>query len=393
MQQRLNITKKKSKVPKVFINVEYQRLLVVNGIYNQYKHLIPPKINSNATFMHEWTNIISRFLLTMSNYKPNLQPRKDPVLVNVATDHSIYKKLSDEIIEKKMYNRNKISMIIIKIKEMIEKFIRSIKYYQTQKFVPVYDKESNIFSYGDYTKQIPIIKANILFKILKQNGVNPTEHVKLITQMLIRYDSLLPSGLQMGMHPSIYKRFNELYGFDCEGFASPINSIMIKVNPKNKFCSLFKDTDHYFNSMGSFFDLANEANNVNNVMTEGNIIVHPPFTEEIIDKSGNHTLKMIENAEKQNKKLRCMFISTYWKDMPIFDSIIKSKYCKFHNEYKKNTFAVEISYKDSDKNLFIKGNYVLFIAVLESYPSDTDFSAIDSVVYASVNNGVFENDI
>lgn len=374
-------TKKKNKNNKVFINVEYQRWLVITNIYNQYKHLIPPKVNNNAAFMHEWTNIISRFLLTMSNYK---HLRKDPVFVNVAADHDIYAKLSDEIIEKKMYNSNKINMVIAKIRDMIEKFIRAIKYYQTQKFTASYDKNRNIFSYGEYRKQLPIIKANILFKILKMNGFPATDHIKLITQMLIRYDSMLPSGLQMGMHPYIYKQLNKLYGFNCEGFASPINSIMIKVNSKNKFCSLFKDTDHYFNSMGSFFDLN---------MTEGNIIIHPPFTEKLIDKSGEHTLEMLENAAKLGTKLRCMFISTYWKDMPIFDKLIKSPYYRFHNEYNKNTFAVEISYKDSDKNIFIKGNYILFIAVLESYDSGVKFDEIDDIVTDSINDDTFQSDI
>jgi hypothetical protein len=195
---------------------------------------------------------------------------------------------------------------------------------------------------------------------------------------------MLPSGLQMGMHPYIYKQLNKLYGFDREGFASPINSIMIKVNSKNKFCSLFKDTDHYFNSMGSFFDLN---------MTEGNIIIHPPFTEKLINKSGIHTLEMLDNAQKLGTKLRCMFISTYWKDMPIFDKLIKSSYYRFHNEYSKNTFAVEISYKDSDKNIFIKGNYILFIAVLESYDSGVKFDEINNVVTDSINDGIFQNDI
>lgn len=374
-------SKHKNRYDKVFINVEYQRWLVINSIFNQYKYLIPSKVTNNAAFMHEWTNIISRFFLTMANFK---QLRKDPVLVNVATSHNIYTKLSDEIIEKKLYNRNKIDFVLTKIHDMIEKFLKNIRYYQIQKFTASYDKKNNIFTYGEYMKQLPIIKANILFKILKNNGVNVLEHVKIITQMLIRYDSMLPSGLQMGMHPYIYQQLYKTYGFDCEGFASPINSIMIKVDPKNRFCSLFKDTDHYFNSMGSFFNLN---------MTEGNIIVHPPFTEEIITKSGEHTLKMLENAEKLGTKLRCMFISTYWKDMPVFDNLIKSKYYRFHGEYQKNTFATEISYKDSNKNIFIKGNYVLFIAVLESYDSKIKFDKIDDIVTSSLNDGVFQSDI
>ena len=59
-----------------------------------------------------------------------------------------------------------------------------------------------------------------------------------------------------GQHWSIphkvYKYLNNTYNINYVGFASPLNICKIE---GIKFCSIFKDTDEVFGSLGSFFNI------------------------------------------------------------------------------------------------------------------------------------------
>ncbi|KAF8302238.1 putative Phosphorylated CTD interacting factor 1 WW domain containing protein [Trypanosoma cruzi] len=92
--------------------------------------------------------------------------------------------------------------------------------------------------------------------------------------MLLRYRSLFGEmGYNQGPHaavpPLVMRQLCEAFDVQCEAFASPINAQL------SHFGSLFPDTDYYFGSLGSFFDLSFVA---------GHYEVNPPFVTAVLQR-------------------------------------------------------------------------------------------------------------
>ncbi|EKF28590.1 hypothetical protein MOQ_007658 [Trypanosoma cruzi marinkellei] len=92
--------------------------------------------------------------------------------------------------------------------------------------------------------------------------------------MLLRYRSLFGEmGYNQGPHaavpPLVMRQLCEAFDVQCEAFASPINAQL------PHFGSLFPDTDYYFGSLGSFFDLS---------LVAGHYEVNPPFVTAVLQR-------------------------------------------------------------------------------------------------------------
>lgn len=92
--------------------------------------------------------------------------------------------------------------------------------------------------------------------------------------MLLRYRSLFGDmGYNQGPHaaipPVVLRQLHDAFDIHCEAFASPLNAQL------PRFGSLFPDTDHYFGSLGAFFDLS---------LVSGHYEVNPPFVTAVLQK-------------------------------------------------------------------------------------------------------------
>eukprot|EP00456_Euglypha_rotunda_P014811 TRINITY_DN14700_c0_g1_i3.p1 TRINITY_DN14700_c0_g1~~TRINITY_DN14700_c0_g1_i3.p1 ORF type:complete len:258 (+),score=26.61 TRINITY_DN14700_c0_g1_i3:138-911(+) len=129
--------------------------------------------------------------------------------------------------------------------------------------------------------------------------------------MLARYDTIGGAGYQAAIPEACFQLLQERFGVGHECFASPLNQFL------PSFGSAFPDTDHFFGSKGSFFDLRPE---------EGSFEANPPFLEEHMAAMAFHVLALIERAQAKGKALCFVVIWPGWDDTPAFDILNKSPF-------------------------------------------------------------------
>jgi hypothetical protein len=113
-------------------------------------------------------------------------------------------------------------------------------------------------------------------------------HMRLFA-LLERYFQLLGSAdnfrQEGGWHAAIPLQvlgsMSASIGVDCEGFSNPFNV------SSRRYCSAFPDTDCWFGSCGSFFDLE---------FVSGAIEVNPPFDHSVAVRTAQHINKLLEAA-------------------------------------------------------------------------------------------------
>jgi hypothetical protein len=152
---------------------------------------------------------------------------------------------------------------------------------------------------------------------------------------ILRYSSLLDRGQQWGLTQDHFDNLYKLCNVKNEGFASPLNSRLMKY--KGVFCSLFKDTDEIFGSIGNFFSI-----NINDY--PGNWQINPPFIESILERTVDKIMKEIEEkreSEKEGGKL-VFFLVPQWKDTKFYKTLIKSKNILYHMGLYKYKYHFEM---------------------------------------------------
>lgn len=144
-----------------------------------------------------------------------------------------------------------------------------------------------------------------------------------------------------------YKKLVELYNIDVEGFASPIDSQLIILDKKNKFCSLLPEVDNIFGSIGNFFAAKLEGHR---------IAINPLFDEYLMEK----ICLRIFGVLKKKKKTLFIFFSPIWKNFNFYKLLLTSKYLVDSYVFEQDQFYFEklnktkINYRIS---LFILANY------------------------------------
>lgn len=231
-----------------------------------------------------------------------------------------------------------------------------------------------------YNIRIEVIKYNIIKTsvsipkwLVNKYKINKSTSEKLKINFLImflRYSTLIEStaeGMQMAVPASIYKVLRDDYNAVLEGFASPLNNFL------DKFCSVFPDTDSYFGSQGSFYDLKiSELSYLNNKSA----VINPPYQEEIMLYSIDFIIELLKKYQQ------CIIFWTVpkWDDAK---SIIKANSL---TTFKKK-YALDIS-KYSFTNYSINGN------ILETNPTkayiyvfsnnDINLEKLDNVIYKNI---------
>lgn len=147
--------------------------------------------------------------------------------------------------------------------------------------------------------------------------------------MIMRYASLASNGQQWAHSTKFYKFFKDNYDVGVEGFASPLNSRMMLLD--SYFCSLFPDVDEKFGSLCKFGEAYFE--NIS-------IMCNPPFIGSLINESVNFAIKNLEDAKKNNYKVRYIFTFPIFETKNYFKTLNESEFLvlQFYLEAKKHSY-------------------------------------------------------
>ena len=110
------------------------------------------------------------------------------------------------------------------------------------------------------------------------------------------------SGLQDAVPIDVMNYLTNKIDVKIECFASPLNATL------PVYCSMFKDSDKAFGSVGSFFDFN---------PTEGSFEANPPFTESIMTRMCCHIIKLLNNS---TGPMSFTIIIPHWTD-PVPESV------------------------------------------------------------------------
>lgn len=300
------------------LEIEYQRYYST--------HSIVKSINDSLVTgsRYELNNIIERFLLNRANNTESID-----VLLN-------------EIKIKDITLKTDIRLLIDYVKPKEEK-IGKLHVVKNKNFVTFKYKLFNGIVYRNRY-------------IILSDLANDT----MISRMLMCYSSVLP-GSQHWQNPSyIYKRYIKEFDIYVEGFASPLNSQLLKIRKfdmpflqKNKrtlatkpncFCSVFYDTDKYFGSLGSFFDF--DFSNVN-------AFCGTPYVPQLLDR-------IIDKIMATEINGIVILGLPHWIDSEWYMKIVKHPQFALEHVYYRNTYYFE-NYQKNDQRITAKFNTLVVV--------------------------------
>jgi len=269
------------------VELEYQRVKLSKLLLS----ISTRGLNSRQSY--EMRNILERWLLGLYN-RYGLPESWE--LLPTPSDQVVDEKAAQEILEKG----------IRPTLEESQTLVNSL-WNQVEQF------ELTVFAGGLRPAEIRLTQTEISYK---DEEFRLTERIGYllgrwsredIMRMLLRYESVLPGGQQWGIPWPVADILYSL-GFRNEGFASPINSRLLD-KPDTRFCSLFKDTDAIFGSLGSFFEVTLSD-------YPGAWIINPPYLPSLFD----HVLEKIETyLQKQGS--RAFVLLPYWTDTQIYQRL------------------------------------------------------------------------
>lgn len=312
------------------ISKEYNRYITNKSILDIFH-----KCCISTKQKYEMKNIVERWLLSKCQ--------------SFASEYEFDKKMLEEISEKKIAENDNIMDLV---KQKINEF-ENFEYIPENHNIEILEakdiKDSNkykIIKYKNFEKRISTERFNILMKY----GTP-----KQILIAALRYESVINTSQQWHISLDCYREYIEKYDVDIEGFASPFNSQILLLHSNPKFCSLFKDTDEIFGSLGDFF---------NQTFINHSVSVNPPFIISILDKMADKCIKECELAENTNNKVRFFIIMAAWRDSYAYKTLTYSKYMKYMIElYPNKHFYNDSNYLEygEPKKIIAKFSSVIFV--------------------------------
>ena len=207
-----------------------------------------------------------------------------------------------------------------------------------------------------YSRELPhTVVPNLTRLAIGSGSEDPAND---IAKMAMRYSSLLPRGQQWNIPLAVYSLLVEKYGVTIEGFASPINSQIIRLGNYN-FCSLFPDTDWRFGSIGSFFN--QKFDNVT-------VMANPPYVLSVMDEMSRHIIRCFDSSTN----LRFIICMSDWKDTEYYQTFSQSQYTKTIIELGRHYF--ENSNNNGER--ILSKFRTLVIVLSKGYP-DLDYDEFE----------------
>lgn len=254
------------------------RLMINKHINDKIKDKIQRKLeyhNLNAFFMYRITRIM---------------------FFNSKKSVDIFKYITDD--DKKVY----------------EVYFSKDKKIQLQDVIDFINKKDELVDLKNYSGKIKRKKNYIIFNNLKfklddrikyllnklKKDHDKTKY-KIITILMLRYATFEINSNHCAIMRNVYDYLYNNLGIKGEGFSSPFNSKLIEKND-TIICSLFRDTDRYFGSIGQF--------HLNVILNNQHInwTLNPPYFYKTIKFCVGVIIYTFENENLKNKNLLVMLV-------------------------------------------------------------------------------------
>ena len=225
------------------------------------------KDSSSIMLFNDYANYLAVNVL-LKELQLELEQTKYKKLLNIIEDYYIVRDNDFDnslaFLETKL-NENGLQNYVTKISEVLTR-----EPVSTEDELKLSIKNMDT-SFGDYKFHYTYQGRERINKLLSMG--DELDYVK----MLMKYGSIMGNNEQLSIPKEIYQVLVK-YGFDKEGFASPLNSKMIDF-PNGTYASLYPEVDSKFGSIGNFFSLAFAEQK----LTQGGWVMKPPFINEVID--------------------------------------------------------------------------------------------------------------
>lgn len=250
-------------------------------------------------YCKKWKNIIELQLLLRIKYKikNGIEPFDGYYKITDKEYEYIYNDMQKEL---KNYNIDKKKL--------------------TKQFIDIINNKNEIILDGN--NSIKINKKYIYYRNLKFNldeRINfliKQTSIEKVIRMLLRYSSLGITGNQCSITSNVYNFLYDNLNIKGEGFCSPLNSKLI-TKKNTKICTLFKDTDKYFGSLGPFSsDILIQNQNIN-------WLLNPPYMPSYIRYVWYEIINTFQNID--NDIFLIILVIPKWKSKT-YTKIIKSEY-------------------------------------------------------------------
>lgn len=313
---------------------------------------------------YEYKNIIERWVLSMANLTVNVTTN-DPLFRITNKTDLINRKLESELIDKQLLNARDARECMGILVDMVNCFCRNITAFITQEPIIkqeelLIDEDDDFIKLRDFTAKLPKQKMRKML-LLSRSAVKTAT-------MVIRYSTLGLGSQQWSVPTNVYETLHrdEAFRISAEGFTSPLNSQLLEIQPSSpvQICTLFWDVDHPFGSRGSFYTA---------LITE-NIVVNPPFIEEILDAAARKCVYLAEV-----KGLTAIFIMPHWIDSKAYKIVKKA--AQWHAVLKKNQHRYYDS--GSDKNITAKFKSIVAVFCPEDRYALEDYERLASYFRSS----------
>ena len=391
------------------LELEYNRTILYNTLLTNIEKILNINETSeqNKRKKYENKNIIERFVLecinhglspeiihnNSSHYNTNYNTNYNTLLneTNFETETN-YEKLSHYFLfnpilndEKKLcsifyfnkmineYNEKKIKVSTEIISKIEKEFIKANNEFrkrhtefkhmietqiinlgkQLECSIKLENNTHFIIKYRDYTK---IINSNRYYKLMK-NYDKPFPYD--IIRMILRYGIFDTSSQQWSIGIDLYETISELFDISFETFASPLNFNMYR------FCSIFKDTDSIFGSVGSFYNLNYENLILQNIK---GVFFNPPYLPILMKKCASQCLALLDKMNKNKFDFSIFSFLPNWDDADYIQSLIKSKYMVEYKVVNKGNYILQ----EKDRGKLITGTFDLLVIVLNSNKNKWD---------------------
>jgi hypothetical protein len=362
------------------------------------KYIKPEKLTRKKKLSHTISDIMAKWFFSQYSYY-DFNNDSFFFTYNINGNKNLYSMLKDYNNESNSINLNIIiSKLVEEYKKMLTiynkykngDFYNNNKYnYKVSKKIIVKKRNNNNinfykFSVNFYNKLNFSVKLeNVLDNIIlpvdeynyiktKFNGECDMDEIVFI--ILFRYQLLSSNNNQLAILPNVIDNMKKDYDLSCELFASGINS------STDIYCSLYYDVEHYFGSIGSFFNCK---------IISGVYTFNPPYQVDIIERGIN---KLLYFLNETNKDLTFFITIPIWDnygksimnnktdidygDFKIIDVIKKSKYMKKIKMISKENFTYMDHNYHLFKNITIQHTYIIVLS-----NTNKNFNNIDEYKY------------
>lgn len=283
--------------------------------------LVPSNSKLRAPSVYEVLNCVERFTLSSANLYTPSKHEKSRVYHSKVLELPPFEKLLSELLSLRTLMMVERSVLSKEIKALIEE---NLTYPDT----PI--EESSIYVDGPYLKLGDLsVFCSRRVNLLLEKGYLPAMRV------ITRYASVVAGGQQWGVPFDHFAYLHDTFGVRNEAFASPLNSRAIE-HKDGRFCSLFKETDEVYGSLGSVFDCHFSEH-------KGAWTANPPFVEDIMERFSRHLLEEMDRA----KELTIFVILPGWSDAKGYTLLRDSKYLVRDLRLEAGSFFFEAPNRDS----------------------------------------------